>query len=90
MELFEEITDKKELDNLLYHLRQASSEFTEARKTAKDIITRKIPVREFMRTQQRKLFPQFQQLVLEMRELIVEAKEQRSNVQRTSGEHDNS
>lgn len=81
--MFDSIEDKNELDKLLVELRAAYRNTIAARDLAKAIITRKIKQPEFVRSVQRHLFPQFQQMVLELRELIVEAKERRKDVQGT-------
>jgi hypothetical protein len=79
--MFEEITSKAELDQLLYHLRKSARELKASKDITQAIITRKIQVPEFVRTMHRKLFPQLQQMILEVKEQIAEAKARRSNVQ---------
>ena len=88
--LFHDIEDKRQLDQLLRELRAAFRSTIEARDTAKEIITRKIKQPEWIRTVNRKMFPQLQQTLIEFRELIADAKEQRINVQRHEAKHSDS
>ena len=81
--LFADIQDKRELDKLLTELRSALRDVRDARDTAKAIISRKIKQPEFVRTINRKLFPQYQIMVQEIVEFINEAKEMRTSVQRS-------
>jgi len=81
MTIFNEITDKRELDELLKELRSSQETLKNCVIVAKDIITRRVSRPEYIRSAQRRLFPLFQQMLVEVRELIAEAKEQRSNVQ---------
>jgi hypothetical protein len=82
--MFEEINDEKELTQLIANLRLAGEDLSRARKLAKDIILRKRPRPEFVRSVQRQLYPRFTQMILEIRELVAEAKERREDVRQDS------
>lgn len=77
--MFETIEDRQQIAELIGLLQKCGQELSEARRIAKDIITRKLPRPEWVRTIYRQKYPQWNQMILEIRELVAQVKEEAGN-----------